>query len=65
MLEHLTGKVLELSTGFEPYRELGVLAGPILWELRQKINQAQATMAPSAEVLPLRRLRKRVVAADA
>lgn len=36
-----------------------------LWELRQKINQAQATMAPSAEVLPLRRLRKRVVAADA
>jgi IclR family transcriptional regulator, mhp operon transcriptional activator len=28
----LTGKVLELSTGFEPYRELGVLAGPILWE---------------------------------
>lgn len=36
-----------------------------LWDLRQKINQAQATAAPPAPVVPMRRLRKRVVAVDA
>ncbi|MCZ0960244.1 hypothetical protein [Paracoccus benzoatiresistens] len=36
-----------------------------LWDLRQKITQAQATAAPPAPVAPMRRLRKRVVAADA
>ena len=36
-----------------------------LWDLRQKITQAQATAAPPDPVIPLRRLRKRVVAADA
>lgn len=36
-----------------------------LWDLRQKITQAQAVSAPPAPVIPLRRLRKRVVASDA
>ncbi|MFC3628538.1 hypothetical protein ACFOM8_03675 [Paracoccus angustae] len=36
-----------------------------LWDLRQKITQAQAAPAVPAPVVPLRRLRKRVVAADA
>lgn len=36
-----------------------------LWDLRQKITQAQATTAPPAAVIPMRRLRKRVVAGDA
>ncbi|GGF53287.1 hypothetical protein GCM10011402_01670 [Paracoccus acridae] len=38
-----------------------------LWDLRQKITQAQAQspVAAPAPVIPMRRLRKRVVAADA
>lgn len=36
-----------------------------LWDLRQKITQAQTVTTPPASVIPLRRLRKRVVAADA
>lgn len=36
-----------------------------LWDLRQRITQAQAPAAQTAAVLPMRRLRKRVVAADA
>lgn len=36
-----------------------------LWDLRQKITQAQAEAPPPAPVIPMRRLRKRVVAADA
>ncbi len=36
-----------------------------LWDLRQKITQAQAPVAAPAPVIPMRRLRKRVVNADA
>ena len=36
-----------------------------LWDLRQKITQAQAPVAAPAPVIPMRRLRKRVVTADA
>lgn len=36
-----------------------------LWDLRQKITQAQTPMAQPAPVIPMRRLRKRVVNGDA
>lgn len=36
-----------------------------LWDLRQKITQAQAPAIQPAPVIPMRRLRKRVVAGDA
>lgn len=36
-----------------------------LWDLRQKITQAQAPVNAPAPVLPMRRLRKRVANADA
>ncbi|WEF24198.1 hypothetical protein [Paracoccus sp. S3-43] len=36
-----------------------------LWDLRQKITQAQAPAAAPAPVIPMRRLRKRVVNGDA
>lgn len=36
-----------------------------LWDLRQKITLAQTPAAPPAPVIPIRRLRKRVVNADA
>ena len=36
-----------------------------LWDLRQKITQAQAPVAQPAPVIPMRRLRKRVVNGDA
>ncbi|CDX33100.1 DNA-binding transcriptional activator, 3HPP-binding [Mesorhizobium sp. SOD10] len=34
----VSGKVLELSSGFEAYREMGVIAGPFLYALQREIS---------------------------